>query len=163
MTPEAWWRMYGWLDRKRCRKWWRWCRWKNPFISGSNPVSPFSWPETHGVPYIPGYASPILSPHALLSDLSKFDANAAIAVAVAINKPKIEVNEANNKDIGVSFMVYAGAMFGGLPLVGGGGYYLWNPWPRQRGGGSRNGGEINRDKEGNRCQGQIPGDPNQHW
>ena len=70
----------------------------------------------------PVYNSPILSPPVLVSDPSKSDATAAVAVAAEINNPEIEVNEAddNSGGVGVNFMVYAGAVFSGLLLVEGG-------------------------------------------
>ena len=60
---------------------------------------------------------PISSPPVLVSDPSKSSATAA--VAAAINKPEIKVKEADDNGDGVKFMVYAGAMFGRLLLVGG--------------------------------------------
>ena len=92
-----------------------------PFISGPNPAGLFGRLETHDVSAPPGYASTILSPPVLVRDPSKSRATAAISIAAAINKLDIEVKEANKNDAsgGVNFMVYAGAVFGGLLLVGG--------------------------------------------
>ena len=65
---------------------------------------------------------PILSLPVLVSDPSKSGTNTAVAVAAAINKPDIELKEAedNGGGDGIEFMVYAGSVFGGLLLVGGG-------------------------------------------
>ena len=81
----------------------------------------------------------------------------AIAIAAAINKPKIDVKETDNNDgISVNFMVYFGAMFGGLLLVGGGHrnfHGLHDQYEEVEGG--ERGGIINIEKEGNSRQGQI--------
>ena len=67
----------------------------------------------------PFYTLRILSPPVLVSDPSK--SGATTTVATAINKPEIEVKEADEDDDrgSVNFMVYAGAVFDRILIIGG--------------------------------------------
>ena len=117
-------------------------------------------PTTSLTPLV--YAPPILSPPVFVSDPSKFGVTAAVAVSAEVKNPNIEVKEADKDDNSVNFMVYAGAVFGGLLLMGGG-HCTLNGLHDQDGEaeGGKTGGIINREKEGNRHQCRSPGYPNQ--
>ena len=83
----------------------------------------FGRPEIHDVPYPPGLRFANFIPPVLVSDPSKSGATAGVAVAAAINKPEIELKEANDDNDGgsggVNFIFYAGAVFRGLILMWG--------------------------------------------
>ena len=99
-------------------------------FKGPTPLACSDGPRLTAYLIPPVYASHILSPPVLVSNPSKSGATVAVTVTVAvyaaINKPNIEVNEADDGG-GVNFMVYASAVFGGLLLVGGAPYSSWTP------------------------------------
>ena len=88
-------------------------------FQGPTPTDRSDYPRPSTSLTPPVYASPISSPPVLVSDPSKSGATAT--VAAVINNPDIELKEAeDNVGGGVNFIVYSGAVFGRLLLVGGG-------------------------------------------